>query len=150
MQEEKVSDNPIDFQMPFLPKSGTSRYTNTNQHVRHKPCQAVRPQSWKQQCFFIKDQGSTATRELHASERSILHHKIESQLGAQLLYDKFRAELPLMCAVKAEIAIFDNVVVLYKFIGDLMFFVTVSQAENELLMYTVLEGFHESVSLLLR
>ncbi len=55
-----------------------------------------------------------------------------------------------MLAVKAEIAIFDNVIVLYKFIGDLMFFVTVSQDENELLMYTVLEAFHESVSLLLR
>lgn len=55
-----------------------------------------------------------------------------------------------MVAVKAEIAIFDNVVVLYKFIGDLMFFVTISQDENELMMYTVLEGFHESVSLLLR
>lgn len=58
--------------------------------------------------------------------------------------------LTICIAVKAEIAIFDNVIVLYKFIGDLMFFVTVSQDENELLMYTVLEGFHESVSLLLR
>ena len=59
-------------------------------------------------------------------------------------------DLDYVFAVKAEIAIFDNVIVLYKFIGDLMFFVTVSQDENELLMYTVLEAFHESVSLLLR
>jgi hypothetical protein len=53
-------------------------------------------------------------------------------------------------AVKAEVALFDNVVVLYKFIGDLLFYVTASQDENELMMYSVLEGFHESVSLLLR
>lgn len=52
--------------------------------------------------------------------------------------------------MKAEIAIIDNNLVLYKFSGDLMFLVTVSQEENELLMYTVLEGFHESISLLLR
>ncbi len=47
-------------------------------------------------------------------------------------------------------ALFDNVVVLYKFMGDLLFYVTASQEENELVMYSVLEGFHESVNLLLR
>jgi hypothetical protein len=52
--------------------------------------------------------------------------------------------------VKAEVALFDNVVVLYKFMGDLLFYVTASQEENELVMYSVLEGFHESVNLLLR
>ena len=45
---------------------------------------------------------------------------------------------------------FDNVIVIYKFIGDLMFYVTASQDENEILMYQVLQGFHESVGLLLR
>lgn len=45
---------------------------------------------------------------------------------------------------------FDDVVVVYKFIGDLMFFVTGSCNENELILYTVLQAFHETLSLLLR
>ena len=45
---------------------------------------------------------------------------------------------------------FDNVVVVYKFFGDLMFYVTGSQDENELILYTVLQAFYESISLLLR
>lgn len=45
---------------------------------------------------------------------------------------------------------FDNVVVVYKFFGDLMFFVTGSQDENEIILYTVLQAFFESISLLLR
>lgn len=50
----------------------------------------------------------------------------------------------------AEIIMFDNYVVVYKYLGDLMFYVTASQDENELIMYTVLQAFYESVSLLLR
>ena len=45
---------------------------------------------------------------------------------------------------------FDNVIVVYKFVGDLMFYVTGSQDENELILYSVLQGFYESVGLLLR
>ncbi len=45
---------------------------------------------------------------------------------------------------------FDNVVVVYKYIGDLMFYVTGSQDENELVLYTVLQAFYESVTILLR
>jgi hypothetical protein len=45
---------------------------------------------------------------------------------------------------------FDDVIVVYKFIGDLMFFVTGANDENELILYTVLQAFYESVSLLLR
>lgn len=45
---------------------------------------------------------------------------------------------------------FDDVIVVYKFFGDLMFFVTGSQDENELILYTVLQAFYESISLLLR
>lgn len=45
---------------------------------------------------------------------------------------------------------FDNVIVVYKTLGDLMFYVTGSHDENELILYTVLQGFYESVSLLLR
>ena len=53
------------------------------------------------------------------------------------------------CAA-AEVTMFDEVVVCYKFIGDLMFYVTGSQDENELILHTVLVAFYESVTLLLR
>lgn len=57
----------------------------------------------------------------------------------------------LPCAISAaEIIMFDNVIVVYKYIGDLMFYVTGSQDENELILYTVLQAFYESVSILLR
>ena len=45
---------------------------------------------------------------------------------------------------------FDDIIVVYKFYGDLMFFVTGSQSENELILYAVLQAFYESISLLLR
>ena len=45
---------------------------------------------------------------------------------------------------------FDDVIVVYKFYGDLMFFVTGSQDENELIIFAVLQAFYESISLLLR
>lgn len=45
---------------------------------------------------------------------------------------------------------FDDIIVVYKFFGDLMFFVTGSQSENELILYAVLQAFYESISLLLR
>lgn len=54
------------------------------------------------------------------------------------------------CHAAAEITMFDDVIVVYKFFGDLMFFVTGSQDENELILYTVLQAFYESISLLLR
>jgi hypothetical protein len=50
----------------------------------------------------------------------------------------------------AEITLFDDVIVVYKFLGDLMFFVTGTQDENELILYQVLQAFYESISLLLR
>lgn len=45
---------------------------------------------------------------------------------------------------------FDNYIMVYKYLGDLMFYVTGSQDENELILYTVLQAFYESVSVLLR
>lgn len=45
---------------------------------------------------------------------------------------------------------FDDVLVVYKCLGDLMFYVTGSQEENELILYSVLQAFYESVSILLR
>lgn len=50
----------------------------------------------------------------------------------------------------AEIIMVDNYVMVYKYLGDLMFYVTGSQDENELILYSVLQAFYESVSLLLR
>ena len=50
----------------------------------------------------------------------------------------------------AEITMFDDVIVVYKFVADLMFFVTGGQDDNELILQTVLQAFYESVSLLLR
>ena len=62
-----------------------------------------------------------------------------------------------LCALKrvdmmlaAEITMFDEVVVVYKFFGELMFYVTGAQEENELILYAVLQAFYESISLLLR
>ncbi|KAL6785145.1 COPZ1 [Auxenochlorella protothecoides x Auxenochlorella symbiontica] len=51
---------------------------------------------------------------------------------------------------EAEIITFDNVVVVYKFVGDLMFFVTGSVDENEIILHNVLTGFVEAIVLLLR
>ena len=45
---------------------------------------------------------------------------------------------------------FDDVVVVYKFLNDLMFYVVGDQDENECVLSTVLTGFYESVTLLLR
>jgi hypothetical protein len=63
----------------------------------------------------------------------------------------FQAELA--CAHlpgAAEIVMFDSYIVVYKCVGDLMFYVTGSQDENELILYSVLVAFYESVSILLR
>jgi len=45
---------------------------------------------------------------------------------------------------------FDDVVVVYKFIGDLMFYVSGHQDENEVILFNVLTAFCDSVTLLLR
>lgn len=50
----------------------------------------------------------------------------------------------------AEIAMFENNIVIYKFIQDLHFFVTGGDDENELILATVLQGFSDVVALLLR
>jgi len=45
---------------------------------------------------------------------------------------------------------FDDVVVVYKFIGDLMFYVVGHMDENEIVMANTLVGFYDSITLLLR
>ncbi|XP_071697929.1 coatomer subunit zeta-1-like [Rutidosis leptorrhynchoides] len=51
---------------------------------------------------------------------------------------------------EAEITMFDNNIVIYKFAQDLHFFVTGGDEENELIISTVLQGFFDAVGLLLR
>ncbi|XP_021911422.1 coatomer subunit zeta-2-like [Carica papaya] len=51
---------------------------------------------------------------------------------------------------EAEIAMFENNIVVYKFVQDLHFFVTGSEDENELILAIVLQGFFDPVGLLLR
>lgn len=50
----------------------------------------------------------------------------------------------------AEIIMFDDYLVVYKCLGDLMFYVTGSLAENELILHAVLTAFYEATSTLLR
>ncbi|KAM7480578.1 hypothetical protein LguiA_028791 [Lonicera macranthoides] len=51
---------------------------------------------------------------------------------------------------EAEIAMFENSIVVYRFVQDLHFFVTGGDDENELILATVLQGFFDAVTLLLR
>ncbi|KAL6853634.1 hypothetical protein ACP4OV_019663 [Aristida adscensionis] len=51
---------------------------------------------------------------------------------------------------EAEIVMFDGYIVVYKFIQDLHFFVTGGEEENELILASVLQGFCDTVHILLR
>ncbi|GMH36553.1 hypothetical protein BSKO_04421 [Bryopsis sp. KO-2023] len=51
---------------------------------------------------------------------------------------------------EAEIIMFDNVVVIYKTLGDLTFYITGDENENELVLFSVLHAFYETINLLLR
>ncbi|XP_073064512.1 coatomer subunit zeta-2-like [Primulina eburnea] len=51
---------------------------------------------------------------------------------------------------EAEITMLENNIIVYKFVQDLHFFVTGSDDENELILATVLQGFFDAVTLLLR
>ncbi|GER53534.1 coatomer zeta1 subunit [Striga asiatica] len=51
---------------------------------------------------------------------------------------------------EAEITMLENNIIVYKFVQDLHFFVTGGDDENELILATVLQGFVEAVTLLLR
>jgi len=52
--------------------------------------------------------------------------------------------------ITAEVTMFDNYVVVFKALGDLIFYVTGAVSENELVLYAALQALFESVSLLLR
>lgn len=77
--------------------------------------------------------------------------EINSRVGPRAVARQgIYADSWLLGVPAAEIIMFDNVVVVYKYIGDLMFYVTGSLDENELILYTVLQAFYESVTILLR
>lgn len=45
---------------------------------------------------------------------------------------------------------FENNIIVYKFVQDLHFFVTGGEDENEIILATVLQGFFDAVGILLR
>ena len=87
--------------------------------------------------------------QMHEEKVSIIF--VQRRLFVAKLTCTCTSTVTQRCSVPAaEITMFDDVIVVYKFVSDLMFFVTGSQDENELILATVLQGFYESVSLLLR
>ncbi|KAJ8620807.1 coatomer subunit zeta-1-like protein [Cinnamomum micranthum f. kanehirae] len=73
-------------------------------------------------------------------------------LSSKLAFEKsvFTKTQKTNARTEAEITMFDNYIVVYKFIQDLHFFVTGGDDENELILATVLQGFFDAVALLLR
>ncbi|KAF8670939.1 hypothetical protein HU200_050208 [Digitaria exilis] len=72
--------------------------------------------------------------------------------ASKLAYEKsvFTKTLKTNARTDAEITLFDGYIVVYKFVHDLHFFVTAGDDENELILASVLNGFCDSVGLLLR
>lgn len=72
--------------------------------------------------------------------------------AAKLAYEKsvFTKTQKTNARTEAEITMFDNNIVVYKFVQDLHFFVTGGDDENELILDAVLQGFFDAVNLLLR
>ncbi|KAF6152262.1 hypothetical protein GIB67_033179 [Kingdonia uniflora] len=73
-------------------------------------------------------------------------------LNAKLAFEKsvFTKTQKTNARTEAEIAMFENNIVVYKFIQDLHFYVTGGDDENELILVTVLQGFFDAVGTLLR
>ncbi|XP_068640960.1 coatomer subunit zeta-2-like isoform X2 [Aristolochia californica] len=73
-------------------------------------------------------------------------------LSAKLAFERsvFTKTQKTNARTEAEVTLFDNYIVVYKFIQDLHFFVTGGDDENELILATVLQGFFDAVGLLLR
>ncbi|GAB4843201.1 Coatomer subunit zeta-1 [Ancistrocladus abbreviatus] len=72
--------------------------------------------------------------------------------AAKLAFEKsiFAKTQKTNARTEVEITLFDNHIVVYKFIQDLHFFVTGGDDENELILDSVLQGFYDAVILLLR
>ncbi|KAK9281947.1 hypothetical protein L1049_004856 [Liquidambar formosana] len=72
--------------------------------------------------------------------------------SAKLAFEKsvFTKTQKTNARTEAEIAMLENNIIVYKFVQDLHFFVTGGDDENELILATVLQGFFDAVTLLLR
>ncbi|KAJ1443717.1 Longin-like domain superfamily [Sesbania bispinosa] len=72
--------------------------------------------------------------------------------SAKLAFEKFvfSKTIKSNARTEAEITLLDNNVIIYKFAQDLHFFVTGSDEENEVILASVLQGFFDAVTLLLR
>ncbi|CAK7356885.1 unnamed protein product [Dovyalis caffra] len=72
--------------------------------------------------------------------------------SAKLAFEKslFTKTMKSNARTEAEITMFDSNIIIYKFVQDLHFYVTGGEDENELILAAVLQGFFDSVSLLLR
>ncbi|GLJ18804.1 hypothetical protein SUGI_0335770 [Cryptomeria japonica] len=73
-------------------------------------------------------------------------------LASKLAFEKsiFTKTQRSNALAEVEIGMFDGYIVVYKFISDLHFFVTGGENENDLILATVLQGFFDGVSTLLR
>ncbi|VAI16939.1 unnamed protein product [Triticum turgidum subsp. durum] len=72
--------------------------------------------------------------------------------ASRLTFEKsiFTKTLKTNARSEAEITLLDGYIVVYKFVQDLHFFVTAGDDENELIIANGLQGFADSVGLLLR
>ncbi|XP_047951466.1 coatomer subunit zeta-1-like [Salvia hispanica] len=72
--------------------------------------------------------------------------------SAKLAFEKsiFSKTQKTNARTEAEITMVENNIIVYKFVQDLHFFVTGGDEENELILATVLQGFFDAVTLLLR
>ncbi|KAG2728742.1 hypothetical protein I3843_01G213600 [Carya illinoinensis] len=72
--------------------------------------------------------------------------------SSKLAFEKtvFTKTLKSNARVEADISLFENNILIYKFAQDLHFFVAGGDDENELILATVLQGFFDAVALLLR
>ncbi|KAH6758201.1 SNARE-like superfamily protein [Perilla frutescens var. hirtella] len=71
---------------------------------------------------------------------------------AKLAFEKsvFTKTQKTNARTEAEITMLESNIIVYKFVQDLHFFVTGGDDENELILATVLQGFFDAVTLLLR
>ncbi|KAL3624821.1 Coatomer subunit zeta-2 [Castilleja foliolosa] len=72
--------------------------------------------------------------------------------NAKLAFEKvvFTKTQKTNARTEAEITMFENHIVVYKFVQDLHFYVTGGENENEVILATVLQGFFDAVDILLR
>ncbi|GFP94895.1 coatomer subunit zeta-2 [Phtheirospermum japonicum] len=72
--------------------------------------------------------------------------------NAKLAFEKavFTKTQKTNARTEAEITMFENNIVVYKFVQDLHFYVTGGENENEVILATVLQGFFDAIDILLR